>query len=826
MGRTSLYVPWPVLNLFQEGKRDTLFKEYDVNYSTNNQGSQVISIPEMMVQLANAGISFVPVGSDKHPAYSLLPIAVDEHGKFIVNESGNYAHEWTRFQSEIPSAEWIRKWRNAWGIAIIGGKVSGNLFCLDFEAKDHKHEPMESVYQEWKKLVKAERKSDAPHLFPVSKTMSGGIHVRWRVKGDYNLVNEKLAFAWSGDSKNSKPIANCLIEAKAEGGYALCPPSPGYEMVQGNLTQIPTISIDKHERLVAIAKSFHSAITPTTESMHTPPRQRSERIEGELMPGEDYNLRGDHHIPLNGAGWTLAHISGETEYWKHPTTDNRWSATFNAVKCPNLFWTWSPNTPFEPEKGYNRFAMFAILMHDGDFSAAARDLHQQGFGSRHSSPPRRTQIAPPDVETKETEKDPPAKKPKGLAFPESAWRGVFEVYRRAVEGINEAPIAYSFAALKTIAGIVMGRTAYLYVGRRLYPNFFSCLVGPTGISRKSTAADLSIEEILANADPNVIYLAGLATSEGLISKLEVPSATADAEENDAPKLSLFMQARVDATSAYEGFRVMVSLAEYAALLKKAKKSSSDGLIQTLTAAYDCPIVLENPTRHAPQKAVKPCTSIIALSTQEWMEESLDIADIRGGFANRFCYYLYEQTKPNPHPTEPNTKDIGMVIQHLHQTRTFFQGKHIKFEFDSETYKFVDNWYSDIWYQAVNEPQELVRDAIQRLDSNARKLALLYAMLENSEDDRQIHIEQFKAAVDVAIYWKETALSIFSTFAPNIQAKNERRIMDKLAEKPRTRRQLQQAIGGGSMSAKDFNDALDALYKAQRVETVDGIYMLT
>ena len=458
-------------------------------------------------------------------------------------------------------------------------------------------------------------------------------------------------------------------------------------------------------------------------------------------------------------------------------------------------------------------------------------------GTTYQPSHQRTQPARPAVETKEMpssfrktamEKEPvpPKKAHKGLIFPESAWRGVFEVYRRAVEGINEAPIAYSFAALKTIAGIIMGRTAHIYVGRRLYPNFFSCLVGPTGISRKSTAADLSIEEILANADPNVIYLAGLATSEGLISKLEVPSATADAEENDAPKLSLFMQARVDATSAYEGFRVIVSLAEYAALLKKAKKSSSDGLIQTLTAAYDCPIVLENPTRHAPQKAMKPCTAILALSTQEWMEESLDVADIRGGFANRFCYYLYEQTKPNPHPTEPNTKDMGMVIQHLHQTRAFFQGKHIKFEFDPETKNFVDDWYNDIWYQAVNESQELVREAIQRLDSNARKLALLYAMLENGEDDRQIHIEQFKAAVDVAIYWKETALSIFSTFAPNIQAKNERRIMDKLAEKPRTRRQLQQAIGGGSMSAKDFNDALDELYKAQRVETVDGIYMLT
>ena len=808
---------------------------------------------ETMNKLAGAGISFLPTGSDKLPDFNLLPIVLNEYGNSTLNKHGNPVHEWTRFQREIPSAQWIRKWRNAWGIAIIGGKVSGNLYCMDFEAKDHKHGPMESIYPEWEKLVKAELiRLGYPELFaqfPITKTMSGGIHIRWRVLGDKKLKNEKLAFAWSGDTNDGKPIANCLIEAKAEGGYALCPPSPGYKMVQGDNTQPPAVPSDLHETLVSIGVSFHSAMAIPDEPAHqVQPRNPGLRTPGELLPGDDYNLRGNHHPLLEGIGWTFIGNVGQKELWQHPTTDNRWSATFNGCpEVPNLFYSFSPNTsPIDERKGYTRFSLFATIKHGGDRSAAARELYQQGYGTQHTTPPKNCglrndpdcgfmkncgledktcssipQSAIRNPQFPQTEK----KKSKGPAFPQNAWRGIFEVYLRAVEGINEAPAAYNFATLKSIAGIIMGRTAFLYVGRRLYPNFFSCLVGPTGISKKSTAADLGIEEILFHADPNVIYLAGLATSEGLISKLEVPSATADAEENDEPKLSPFMQARVDATSAYEGFRAMVGLSEYAALLKKAKKSSSDGLIQTLTAAYDCPMSLENPTRHAPQKAVKPCTSIIALSTQEWMEESLDITDIRGGFANRFCYYLYEQTGPHPHPSEPNQLDMNVVVKHLHDTRMFFQGKHIRFEFDAETYRFVDEWYSEIWYQAINEPQELVRDAIQRLDSNARKLALLYAMLENNEDDCQIHIEQFKAAVEVASYWKEAAISIFSTFAPNMQAKNENRIMDKLAEKPRTRRQLQQSIGGASMSAKDFNEALDALYKAQRVEVVDEKYML-
>ena len=220
----------------------------------------------------NAGISFLPTDSDKLPDFNLLPIALNEQGNPKLNKHGNPIHEWTRFQREIPSAQWIHKWPNAWGIAIIGGKVSGNLYCMDFEAKDHKHGPMESIYPEWEKLVKAELiRLGYPDLFgqfPITKTMNGGIHIRWRVLGDKKLKNDKLAFAWSGDTQDGKPIANCLIEAKAEGGYALCPPSPGYEMVQGDNTQPPAVPFDLHETLVSIGVSFHSAMAIPDEPAH------------------------------------------------------------------------------------------------------------------------------------------------------------------------------------------------------------------------------------------------------------------------------------------------------------------------------------------------------------------------------------------------------------------------------------------------------------------------------------------------------------------------------------------------------------------------------
>ena len=83
--------------------------------------------------------------------------------------------------------------------------------------------------------------------------------------------------------------------------------------------------------------------------------------------------------------------------------------------------------------------------------------------------------------------------------------------------------------------------------------------------------------------------------------------------------------------------------------------------------------------------------------------------------------------------------------------------------------------------------------MQRLDSNARKLALLYAVLENPENDHEIHLAQFKRALTVATYWKNAMQRIFGLFAKDDQTKNENTIIERLQAKGRTKRELQQGL---------------------------------
>jgi hypothetical protein len=442
-------------------------------------------------------------------------------------------------------------------------------------------------------------------------------------------------------------------------------------------------------------------------------------------------------------------------------------------------------------------------------NADAYDPNYQSKASSNAKPDTSTPttIDAPEPETQTTP---------DLVFPKSAFRGVFEVYIEAVKGRNEVCDAYHFAILKSVIGSIIGRGAYLYTGSRIYPNFYTCLIGMTGISRKTTALSMG-RDVLQRIDPNVITFNGLATPEGLIAKLTVPNEDDDDDEK-FPDPTL--QPRIDATSEYEGFRALVGLSEYAALLKKAKKSSSDGLIQVLTDAFDCPPSLDNPTRHSPLKAVNPCVSIVALSTQSWLEESLNLEDIRGGFANRFCYYTHELTPPIPSPTQPDENLLGTLIETVHKIREYYQKRHIEFNFDDETSEFVDNWYGENRQAILAEKNELVRDTMQRLDSNARKLALLYAILENGADDNQIHLVHFETALEVATYWKDAMQEIFGVFAKDEQTKNEEAVLERLRTKPRTKRGLQQSLHR-KLNAKSFNEALDALLRAEQVIEVAG-----
>jgi hypothetical protein len=131
------------------------------------------------------------------------------------------------------------------------------------------------------------------------------------------------------------------------------------------------------------------------------PRHRSAEANGSGdRPGDDFNARAKWGPDvLEPAHWKAVGNSGEKIYWKRPGKEERgWSATTGyckGEKSGDMLYVFSSNAaPFEADKAYSKFAAYALLNHDGDFSAASRALRAAGWGPEPATVIRSAPQAP------------------------------------------------------------------------------------------------------------------------------------------------------------------------------------------------------------------------------------------------------------------------------------------------------------------------------------------------------------------------------------------------------------------------------------------------
>lgn len=288
--------------------------------------------------------------------------------------------QWKPYQHRLPTPTEVQAWfsNNHTGVCIVAGTVSGNLEMMDFDIEAELFEP-------WCHRVKQADPALLDRLV-IETSQSGGRHVMYRCDSDVSknlkLAQRKVTVPGGDDvvigGKSHKPrkdkdgqwhVMLTLIETRGQGGLFLCAPTPGYTLLQGELTDIPVLTADQRELLLEAAWSLTEVIP---EPVDTPAASPSST----LRPGDDYNARGDVRSLLQSHGWTCVR-GGDNEYWRRPGKTIGWSATLK----DKFFFVWSTNAAlFEAEKSYRPFSVYAHLEHHGDFSAAAAELVKQGYG--------------------------------------------------------------------------------------------------------------------------------------------------------------------------------------------------------------------------------------------------------------------------------------------------------------------------------------------------------------------------------------------------------------------------------------------------------------
>jgi putative DNA primase/helicase len=211
----------------------------------------------------------------------------------------------------------------------------------------------------------------------IVKTPRNGRHLYYRssvIEG-----NQKLAV-------NAQ--RQTMIETRGEGGYVLTPPSPPwchpdhkpYELRQGDLAHIPTITPDERAILLSCARTLTEYMEP--ERVYTP---RQPTATDGTRPGDVFAAKVSWEDILLPHGWRVAGHRDEVTLWCRPGKTDGISATTG--HCGDHLYVFSSNAhPFEPERAYSKFTAYTVLnfgSREMDFHKAAVDLAAKGYVNRH-----------------------------------------------------------------------------------------------------------------------------------------------------------------------------------------------------------------------------------------------------------------------------------------------------------------------------------------------------------------------------------------------------------------------------------------------------------
>lgn len=335
-------------------------------YSATPGGSRTTTF-DIAVGYLRAGLSVLPVNADgsKRPALSA----------------------WKQYQNHPPTVAELQGWFNSKtrGIALVCGAVSGNLEGVDIDAPElipeysalvEKHAPGLLA-----RLVTVETPRGGRHLVYCCVGIEGSqkLALREVELGEISTEEAKRLKAYQRKRDRKWCKVHTLIETRGEGGYFLAPGSPAachatgreYRLLQGSFATIPEITPAERAILLDCARSLNEYIKDS-QQMSEPP------LNNGLMPGADFNLRGDVCALLERHGWRKGGGSGLGERWIRPDGD-RPSATHFTES--GKFYVFSTNAaPLESDRAYSPFALLTALDHGGDFHAAAKALAAAGYG--------------------------------------------------------------------------------------------------------------------------------------------------------------------------------------------------------------------------------------------------------------------------------------------------------------------------------------------------------------------------------------------------------------------------------------------------------------
>ncbi|MGO9247922.1 MAG: hypothetical protein ACLP7W_04940 [Solirubrobacteraceae bacterium] len=309
----------------------------------------------------------------------------------------------------------------------------------------------------------------------------------------------------------------------------------------------------------------------------------------------------------------------------------------------------------------------------------------------------------------------------------AAYHGLLGEIVRAIAPETEADPVAILSQLLVAFGAAVGRGAWFQVeATRHHPNGFLILVGDSARSRKGSSWD-HVRRLITCADQTITarILTGLSSGEGLIWAVRDPNGQ---DPGVADR------------------RLLVIEPEFVSVLKAVGREIST-LSPTLRSAWDGrPLAIL--TRTAPARASDAHISVIGHITATELRHHAGPVELANGLLNRFLIVGCRRVRLLPEGGELDPLQ-GTGLDH--QLAKALQGARRAGQLRLSTP--ARRTWTDI-YQQLAEPQAGITGAISaRAEAHTIRLALLYAL---TDDTRQIQPVHLNAALALWDYAKRSA----------------------------------------------------------------------
>jgi hypothetical protein len=299
--------------------------------------------------------------------------------------------QWKAYQSERPTWEQVEAWLESGrytGIGVILGEVSGNTEAIEIEG------PMSLAVERLNAVIAESQKYaeiGLPDLLArvargcVEQSAGGGLHLFIRVTDGPAKGNAKLAMI--GQGKDRKVVS----ETRGSGGFMVVAPTPGrnghpegasYIFINGGHPS-KTVEVTAEERDL-LHEVFRLALDEDDEAEVAAMLVQAEHKVNNDYDGvsafDDYRHRVSWREILEPAGWTWSHRDADRDYWVRPGKKVADGHSASTIEDGPMV-VFSTTVGWPTEQGLSKGHVYSLLHHDGDLSAAARQLTQDGYGT-------------------------------------------------------------------------------------------------------------------------------------------------------------------------------------------------------------------------------------------------------------------------------------------------------------------------------------------------------------------------------------------------------------------------------------------------------------